>query len=592
MRRLIESLERRCLLSGNGLVGYYYNDITETTRVMTRNDSDIDFSFGSAPPVPQMGSSYSIKWQAQILPPTTGVYTFYVDATDGVQLTVRGTEIINRASDGSGELSGTIPLSGGQLVDLELDYYNDTNNGDVHLYWSAPGISKQIVPNAVIYNTYGVNYTYTNPIAPTGQDPWVQYENGEYYYALSDGGALYVAASSTLEGIGTAPEIKIYSPPQGAVYSQDLWAPELHYINGLWYVYFAADDGNDVNHRMYVLQSTGQNPQGTYIFDGEIKPTADTGVPNVTSAFPTDHWAIDGTVVTIGTQNYFVWSGWDGTTGGQQNLYIALMSSPTTISGQRYVISEPTYSWETVGQPTNEGPEELQNGSNIFIIYSASLYSTNSYCLGQLKYNGTGNPLSQSSWIKNPTPVFQSDAAVVGVGHASFTTSPDGTQDWIVYHAHNTTGTFTGVRDVNIQQFTFNADGSPNFGSPVAPNTPLPEPSGTPHYTPAFNYPVFPTAPAIALPNITTIGTTITSTLTVSRLVTLTSTSGKPPVVSIVIPPPPPPPPPPVKVPTVISTVLQILPFATSVIEEIALVSANLLSGSTPNEVTLKSTLL
>ena len=32
---------------------------------------------------------------------------------------------------------------------------------------------------------------------------------------------------------------------------------------------------------------------------------------------------------------YFVWSGWPGTTDGQQNLYIAPMSNPYTISGER-----------------------------------------------------------------------------------------------------------------------------------------------------------------------------------------------------------------------------------------------------------------
>ncbi|HEY1684349.1 MAG TPA: family 43 glycosylhydrolase [Tepidisphaeraceae bacterium] len=591
-RQLVEPLENRCLLSGNGLVGYYYNGTSETTRVMTRNDTNINFNFGSAAPVPQITGSYSIKWQGQILPPTTGIYTFYVDATDGVQLSVRGTQIINRWSDGSGELTGTIALSGGQMVDLELDYFNDTANGNVQLYWSAPGISKQTIPNADIYNTFGVDYTITNPIAPSGADPWVTYENGEYYYAYSDGGALYVSASATLEGIGTASGTKIYQPPAGTMYSEDLWAPELHYISGLWYVYFAADNGNNDNHRMYVLQSTGQNPQGLYNFKGEIEATADKGVPTATTAFPIDHWAIDGTVVTIGSSNYFVWSGWDGTDPNgqsqvQQNLYIALMSNPWTISGSRYVLSQPTYSWEQNGLPINEGPEELAGPTGkVFVIYSASGYWTNQYCLGQLEYNA-GNPLLQSSWIKSANPVFQQAGSVTGVGHASFTTSPDGTQDWIVYHAHSPTFDSTGIRDIHTQQFTFNADGTPNFGSPVQDGVALEEPSGTPHYTPNFNYPVYPAAPQaiVATSAIVHAGTLqinffgmqngaiggISLTPILIHHVT---------VVTVVVPPPPPVIIPPVKIATIASTVLQSSPFSIAALEGLAALSGNLASVS------------
>lgn len=590
MSTMIDSLEPRRLLSGSGLVGYYFNDITESTPVMSRNDSQINFNFGSSPPVPQMGSQYSIEWQGQILPPTTGVYTFYVDATDGVQLTVRGTTIINRRSDGSGELSGTIPLSGGNLVDLTLDYYNDTNNGSVQLYWSYPGQTKQLLPNSALYNTFGNVNTFTDPIAPNGADPWVTYENGEYYYALSDGGALYVAASSTLQGIGTAPEIKIFSPPAGSAYSSDLWAPELHFINGKWYVYFAADayPGDNDAHRMYVLESSTTNPQGSYAFEGEIAPLADTGVPTTTSVSAIDHWAIDGTVINIGSNMYFVWSGWDGTDPNgnsgqvQQNLYIALMSSPTKISGYRYLLSEPTYSWEQVGLPINEGPEELTGPTGkVFVIYSASGYWTNNYCLGQLTYTGSmtnaSAPLSATNWSKNPSPVFQQNGNAVGVGHASFTVSPDGTQDWIVYHAHNTTGNFTGTRDIRIQQFTFNADGTPNFGSPVAPNTPLPEPSGTPHYEAAFNYPVYPSASSAIIASSTTTSNTKTAANKPTIVVPIKLTPVLP-----TLPPIAPTPAVPKSISQIMS-VLEILPASSDVMSELALLSVAMTNTFTTN---------
>src|SRR5581483_6684222 len=119
-----------------------------------------------------------------------------------------------------------------------------------------------------------------------------------------------------------------------------------------------------------------------------------------------------------------------------------------TISGDRTLISSPTNSWEQNGLPINEGPEVLTKDGTVNIIYSASGYWTNQYALGQLTLTGR-NPALASSWTKQTSgPVFAPTTNVPGVGHASFTKSPDGGQDWIVYHAHNTPGTFTGTRDV------------------------------------------------------------------------------------------------------------------------------------------------
>ncbi len=504
----IQPLEPRCLLSGNGLTGNYYDNMDFTNRAMTRHDAVVDFNFGTSGPVPQMGAdTYSVKWTGQIIPGGgDGNYTFYVNADDGVRLFVRGQEIIDRWTDGSGEVSGVVGLSGTQKVDIELDYYNHTGNGSAHLMYSGPGISKQVVPNSALYDSFGVNYSFSNPIAPSGADPWVTLVNGNYYYARSDGGALYVGASTSLQNIAKAPATRVFNAAPGTGYAQDLWAPELHFLDGKWYIYFAADAGGsdftaaNATHRMYVLQSLTSNPQGSYAMMGEIAATPDRGVPTQNTAFPVDHWAIDGTVLTVNNQRYFVWSGWPGTTDGQQDLYIAKMSSDWTITGARTLLSAPTYSWEQNGLPINEGPEALYHNGDTFIVYSASGYWTNQYALGELRLKPGMDPLLQSSWTKSSTPVFASNANAVGVGHASFTTSPDGRENWIVYHAHDTTGAFTGNRDVRMQSFTWNADGTPNFGSPVAKGVDIPEPSGTPHFTAAFS--TTPVPPATASNNI------------------------------------------------------------------------------------------
>lgn len=310
--------------------------------------------------------------------------------------------------------------------------------------------------------------TFTNPIVSHGADPWVIRWNSKYYYCHSIPLAgwktgIWINAATNLEDIGQGPEIRVWKPAPGTSHSSEIWAPELHFLQGKWYIYVAADNGDNATHRMYVLEGTSLDPQQPFVLKGKI-------------AAPSDRWAIDGTVLEMPDGKlYFIWSGWAGTDNVAQNLYIAPMSNPWTISGPRVRISRPKYAWERNGMPINEGPETLWHGKKVFIIYSASGYWTDDYCLGELAWNG-GDVLDPKSWVKKPAPVFSRTATVFGPGHCSFVPSPDGAEDWIVYHAHIRRG--TDERDIRIQRFTWNPDGSPDFGIPVSAGVPLRRPSG------------------------------------------------------------------------------------------------------------------
>ena len=188
--------------------------------------------------------------------------------------------------------------------------------------------------------------TFMNPLTP-GADPWVIQYNNSYYYCRSEGDAIVVFKSKKLQNIAVGEKKIVYKPPQGKPYSKEIWAPELHHINNKWYIYFAADDGNNNNHRMYVIES--DKPQGIYVFKGKITDKS-------------NKWAIDGTVMQANKQLYFVWSGWMGDKNYRQDLFIAKMSNPWTIIGDRVLISMPTQEWEKKSQPhvpggINEGPD-------------------------------------------------------------------------------------------------------------------------------------------------------------------------------------------------------------------------------------------
>ncbi len=312
-------------------------------------------------------------------------------------------------------------------------------------------------------NIGGLN-NYTNPIVRSGADPWVIQHGGAYYFCQSSGRNVRIAKANRIQDIGKGPWVTVWTPTPGTATSSEIWAPELHYLRGNWYVYVAADDGENAHHRMYVLKGTSRDPQGQFEMVGKI-------------AAPTDRWAIDGTVLEMpGDRLYFIWSGWEGMENVVQNIYIAPMSDPVTISGERMLISKPEYDWELHGRPLiNEGPEVLRRGTNVFIIYSASGSWSDDYCLGQLSWTGS-DVLNPNSWVKKKTAVFSRTANVFGPGHCSFVKSPDGTEDWIVFHSAKKSGSGWN-RQVSMQKFGWDSTGAPDFGIPVGSGIPLGFPS-------------------------------------------------------------------------------------------------------------------
>ncbi|NOY09345.1 MAG: family 43 glycosylhydrolase [Spirochaetes bacterium] len=309
--------------------------------------------------------------------------------------------------------------------------------------------------------------TFVNP-RYAGADPWVIEKDGYYYYCGSDGGKhIYVWKSDTITERGN--EQLVWTAPNAGPNvwnSDDVWAPELHYINNKWYIYYTADDGDVANHRMGVLEADTSDPQGSYT----DKDKLDTG----------DYWSIDGTVLEYDNGNlYFVWSGWPTANDNTQNTYIAPMSSPTQISGSRVLLSQPTEDWEKSAKAVQEGQEILKNNGKIFIIYSADYCYNEAYKLGQLEWTGTSESdlLNPSKWVKKLTPVFYKTGDIWGPGHNSFVKSKDGTEDWIVYHS-KLIQSYDTRRIVNIQKFSWNQDGSPNFGQPISGAVPRNLPSG------------------------------------------------------------------------------------------------------------------
>ncbi|KAG9196008.1 Arabinanase/levansucrase/invertase [Alternaria panax] len=304
--------------------------------------------------------------------------------------------------------------------------------------------------------------SFSNPLKQKdGSDPHIAWSGGYYYMMTTTWTNLSITRAKTLGGLKTG-ETKVVWTDSNPDRCCNMWAPELHYIDGAWYIYYTAGRNGVDNldlQRPYVLKG-GADPFGTYTYLSQL----------------TNVWGIDGSIVRFSKWgNYFTWS---CMSGALQSLCIAPMSSPGKL-GTTKILSTPTESWERNGSPVQEGPVAMYHGGKTYIAYSASFCWTPNYSLGLLTWNGSGDPALAASWKKSSGPVFTNANGNYGPGHNGFFTSPDGTEIWNVYHATAiTTGACDGNRYTMAQKVNWNADGTPNFGTPVKPGTTIAGPSG------------------------------------------------------------------------------------------------------------------
>jgi GH43 family beta-xylosidase len=310
---------------------------------------------------------------------------------------------------------------------------------------------------------------FVNPIVEQRADPWVYlHSDGFYYFTASvpEYDRIELRRASSIQGLGAAAPKVIWRKRDSGPMSAHIWAPEIHYVDGAWYIYFAAARADALfDHRTYVLQSRSANPlEGEWTELGQLRTGWESFTLDATS------------FVHRGTQ-YLVWAQRDPAIPGNSNLYIAAMENPWTLRGQQTLISQPEYEWERVGFAVNEGPAVLNKHGRLWLTYSASA-TDHHYCMGLLTADEASDPLAASSWRKAAEPVFQSSEATgqYGPGHSCFTRTPDGGEDILVYHARNYKEIvgdplFDPNRHTRAQPIRWRPDGTPDFGVP-APDGP------------------------------------------------------------------------------------------------------------------------
>jgi GH43 family beta-xylosidase len=327
-----------------------------------------------------------------------------------------------------------------------------------------------IVIAVLLYNfpiiSLAESVTVTNPIVKQRADPWVfRHDDGYYYMTASvpEYDRVELRRSTTIQGLSTATPAVIWRRHASGIMAGHIWAPEIHFINGKWYIYFSAGTSeNKFAIRLYVLECSDKNPvTGQWVEKGQLKTNWES-------------FTLDATTFEHNGARYLVWAQSQSGISSNSNLYIAKMNGPLAISGNQVMITTPQYSWEKIGYSVNEGPAVIKKNGKIFITYSASATDFN-YCIGMLTASASSDLLNPASWNKSPNPVFKTNEATnqYGPGHNCFTTSQDGTVDIIIYHSRNyknITGDplYDPNRHTRAQRLDWNPDGTPNFGVPAA----------------------------------------------------------------------------------------------------------------------------
>lgn len=274
------------------------------------------------------------------------------------------------------------------------------------------------------------NESFKNPLIKQAADPFIyKHSDGFYYFTASvpEYDRIEIRRADSIKGLSQGVPAPIWRKHESGEMSNLIWAPELHFINGKWYIYFAAADTPEIIqglfcHRIYVLENSSPNPlEGNWAEKGQLKTNWES-------------FSLDATTFEHNGVRYLVWAQKAPDIQGNSNLYIAPLKNPWTIEGTQMMISKPEFSWETIGFWVNEGPAVLKKNGKIFISYSASATDYH-YCMGLLTAEDTSDLLNPSSWNKSNTPIFSTndEDSIYGPGHNSFTVSEDGKDDILVY---------------------------------------------------------------------------------------------------------------------------------------------------------------
>jgi hypothetical protein len=164
-----------------GLTGEYFNNRwLFGSPVVTRIDSTIDFKWTAEEVITPTGKDYiSVRWTGYVQPAFDEVYTFSALVNDGARLWVGGQLLFDNYenevtdADGFAEISGTTTSSmkANQLVEIKLEYRENTGSAHVKLLWASTTQPLVVIPSNRLFSSSSPIKSSPFSVEPVGIEP-------------------------------------------------------------------------------------------------------------------------------------------------------------------------------------------------------------------------------------------------------------------------------------------------------------------------------------------------------------------------------------------------------------------------------------
>ena len=273
-----------------------------------------------------------------------------------------------------------------------------------------------------------------DPFVTKGSDGWYYFTASYPMYAKNDAEGydrVILRRARTIDGLKNAEEKTIWDEKDSETSFRFMWAPEIHEINGKWYVLFAASgsENNVWDIDCHIIMCEGNDPYNDKWID-KGKFEACEG-----DEFSFRGFSLDMTHFECNGKHYVAWA----QNGGNSNVYLATVDpeKPWKTTCKAMLLTKPEYEWEKVNIPVNEGPAVMIHGGKVFLAFSASATGPE-YCIGLMYADEKADLMDINNWTKLSKPLLTSNdlTGESGPGHNSFVKHENG--EWVFnYHSRD-----------------------------------------------------------------------------------------------------------------------------------------------------------
>lgn len=278
--------------------------------------------------------------------------------------------------------------------------------------------------------------TYANPVHDGYLgDPFVLKHNGEYYaYGTMRPGEPTVPVLHSWDLVNWRPLGNALTLRDDA--SEALWAPEVAYDNGTFYMYYSAGGREGQGHRLRVAAAA--RPTG---------PFEDTG----DGLTPNDPFAIDAHPFRDDDGRWYLYYCRDFLDPDEEGrvgtgIVVDRLVDMTRLAGERRTVVRPHADWQLYERQrrwygrvwdwyTVEGPFVRKHGGRYYCFYSGGAWKEPNYGVSYVVADGAMGPFALEAGVNGPEILRTQSGRVIGPGHASVVHAPDNEHEYIVYHA-------------------------------------------------------------------------------------------------------------------------------------------------------------